>query len=191
MAMTKSRRATHAKAEVRHTPELYDIASPAEIESRTAAAEIEIRSHIEARMVDVAALGGLQALRIRADYLLEHAFQRIDALETEMTKAKRLQAKSLNSKFSLDDLQVEQIGDRRVRVMLARGGDEAAFDLTFPMLIGRGVWTPEGDYEAGDVCQWGGTAWEALDPVKGVKPDASNRGWRILAKRGRDAKDVK
>ena len=35
------------------------------------------------------------------------------------------------------------------------------------------------------------TAWEAVEPAKGVKPDMSSGGWRILAKRGRDGKASK
>lgn len=92
--------------------------------------------------------------------------------------------------FTLDDFDVEPVNERTIRLGFTKGSEKHTFELAFPVLIGRGVWSAEGDYERGDVATWGGTAWEAVEPEKGVKPDQSSGGWRIFAKRGRDGKDA-
>jgi hypothetical protein len=90
--------------------------------------------------------------------------------------------------FTLDDFEIVPLTERTLDFRFTREGVCHSFELSFPVLIGRGVWNAETDYERGDVTTWGGTAWEAVDPEKGVKPDLSSGGWRILAKRGRDGK---
>lgn len=91
--------------------------------------------------------------------------------------------------FTLDDFDIEALDERTIKLKFTKDEVCHSFELSFPVLIGRGVWSTETEYERGDVVTWGGTAWEAVEPEKGVKPDQSNRGWRILAKRGRDGKD--
>jgi hypothetical protein len=93
--------------------------------------------------------------------------------------------------FTLDDFDVEAIDERTIRLGFTGGAEKHTFELSFPVLIGRGIWSAEEDYDRGDVTQWGGSAWEAVEPEKGVKPDLSSGGWRILAKRGRDGKAAK
>jgi hypothetical protein len=93
--------------------------------------------------------------------------------------------------LGFEHMSVEQVNERTIAFMFKRGEEKAEVNVTLPVLIGRGIWSAEGDYERGDVTTWGGTAWEAVEPVKGIKPDASSGGWRILAKRGRDGKAAK
>jgi len=93
--------------------------------------------------------------------------------------------------LGFEHMTVEQVNERTIAFMFKRGEQEAEVNVTLPVLIGRGVWTANQDYERGDVVTWGGTAWEAVEPVKATKPDMSSGGWRILAKRGRDGKDAK
>lgn len=93
--------------------------------------------------------------------------------------------------FTLEDFDIVPVDERTIKMGFTNGDTLHSFELSFPVLIGRGLWSEDGDYERGDVTTWGGTAWEAVEPVKGVKPDGSSGGWRILAKRGRDGKDAK
>lgn len=92
--------------------------------------------------------------------------------------------------FSLEHFNIEGVSERTVRFSFSDATEEVTADVTIPSLIGRGIWSTSEDYERGDVVTWGGTAWEAVEPVKGTKPDNSSGGWRILAKRGRDGKDA-
>jgi hypothetical protein len=93
--------------------------------------------------------------------------------------------------FTIDDFDVVPIDERTIKLCFTKGDARHSFELAFPVLIGRGIWSIEEDYARGDVVTWGGTAWEAVEPEKGTKPDLSKGGWRILAKRGRDGKDAK
>lgn len=93
--------------------------------------------------------------------------------------------------FTLDDFDVEAIDERTIRLGFTGGAEKHTFELAFPVLIGRGIWTEGEEYQRGDVVTWGGSAWEAVEPEKGIKPDMSSGGWRILAKRGRDGKAPK
>jgi hypothetical protein len=93
--------------------------------------------------------------------------------------------------LGFEHMTVEQVNERTIAFMFKRGEQEAEVNVTLPVLIGRGIWAEAQDYERGDVVTWGGSAWEAVEPEKGVKPDMSSGGWRILAKRGRDGKGAK
>ena len=93
--------------------------------------------------------------------------------------------------FTLDDFDVEPVNERTIRLGFTKDNEKHTFELAFPVLIGRGIWSDGEDYERGDVVTWGGSAWEAVEPEKGIKPDLSSGGWRILAKRGRDGKAPK
>lgn len=95
--------------------------------------------------------------------------------------------KSLRRK-SFDDLQVEQIDDRRVRLALADGDQEAAFELQFPMMIDRGLWSERAAYDRGDAVTHGGGLWVAQVNAPAGKPGTTDSGWRLAVKPGRDAK---
>ena len=111
---------------------------------------------------------------------------RVSNLEQQLKAAKSLQTKALDTRFSLDDLEVEQVDDRNIKIALVRGDDEAAFTLKFPVVVDRGVWSDRGLYERGDGVSHAGSWWVAKADNPG-KPGCGD-GWRLAVKRGADAK---
>ncbi|WP_428665058.1 hypothetical protein [Reyranella sp.] len=54
-----------------------------------------------------------------------------------------------------------------------------------------GVWQPEVDgHERGTVVSWDGSAWIALRNTK-AKPGMGAEDWRLMVKRGKDAKEIR
>jgi hypothetical protein len=92
--------------------------------------------------------------------------------------------------LGFDDLEVEQINQRTVRMALRKDGHEAVFDLSFPVPIYRGVFDHDAGYESGDLVTWGGSLWHCNE-AKGLKPGAPDSGWQLAAKAGRPGKDAK
>ena len=86
---------------------------------------------------------------------------RMVALERQLKSAKSFTRKSLDSRFSLDDLSVEQVDDRNVCIALRKGEDIAEFNLTFPVVVDRGAWSDRAEYERGDGVSHGGSWWIA------------------------------
>lgn len=79
---------------------------------------------------------------------------------------------------------------RTVRFSFDKGDTEYAFQIPFPVVIDRGVFSEGKEYEEGDGVTWGGSYWIA-QRATGHKPDGPDSGWRLAVKRGRDGKDAK
>ena len=105
-----------------------------------------------------------------------------------MEKHSKRYAKSLDHRFSLDDLEVEQIDDRNVKIALVRGDDEAAFTLKFPVVLNRGIWSERAHYEKGDGVTHGGSWWIAEQDAPGKPGDGT---WQLTVKHGRDRKEAR
>lgn len=105
-------------------------------------------------------------------------------LERELKATKALQTKSLDH-FSLEDLEVEQIDDRNIKIALVRGDKEAAFNLKFPVVLNRGVWNERAHYDKGDGVTHGGSWWIARKDSPGRPGDGT---WQLTVKRGSDGK---
>lgn len=116
------------------------------------------------------------------------AIEELQAEVKRLKSAKALQRKSLDSRFSLDDLEVEQVDDRNVRIALVRGEDQAEFSLKFPVVIDRGVWNERVHYERGDGVTHKGAFWICQDDQQGKPGDGST--WRLAVKAGRDGRDA-
>jgi len=72
-----------------------------------------------------------------------------------------------------------------VEVQSTEGVVREAFSM--PVLLDKGVYAQDTDYEAGDVVSWGGSMWIAQSNTK-EKPGAT-AAWRLSVKHGRDGKD--
>lgn len=62
--------------------------------------------------------------------------------------------------------------------------------LKFPVMIDRGLFAYDRQYEAGDVVTWAGALWISRTATIGVEPRNSDGDWRLAVKRGRDGKDL-
>ena len=95
--------------------------------------------------------------------------------------------------FSLDDYdEWFEDGGRTLVRRFDLGENYKEFRHQTQLPLDRGVFKSDRDepYQAGDVVTWGGSAWIAQTETK-TKPDASDSGWRLMTKRGRDGKDAK
>ena len=75
--------------------------------------------------------------------------------------------------------------DFMVEVQSTEGIVRESFSL--PVLLDKGVYSPESEYEAGDVVSWGGSMWISQCSTKD-KP-GTTAAWRLSVKHGRDGKD--
>lgn len=92
--------------------------------------------------------------------------------------------------FTLDDFDIEITDERTIEMRFDKGRERHSFELVFPFMIYRGVYSEGREYAIGDVVTWGGSAWYCEEP-KGLKPDGPDSGWRLMVKRGRDGRDAK
>lgn len=94
--------------------------------------------------------------------------------------------------FGLDDFGIEMKDDRTVLLKFSRGENVEVRELTFPVMIYRGVYSEETTYERGDTVTWGGAMWhcngaQAEGEALG-KPVDGSKAWTLAVKRGRDGK---
>lgn len=92
--------------------------------------------------------------------------------------------------FTLDDFDIEPIGERAFKFKFTKGEVCHAFEFAFPVVLDRGVFSAGKQYEAGDAVTWGGSLWIAQKDTD-AKPDTPGSGWRLAVKRGRDGRDAK
>jgi len=90
--------------------------------------------------------------------------------------------------IGFDDLSFEFDGERTVTLKFQRGDVIKTFDLTFPVIIDRGVYRDGMECQPGDGVTWAGSYWIAQRSTK-AKPDSPDSGFRLAVKRGRDGKD--
>lgn len=195
MTMTKSRKVTASVRKapftdlpLRFTPSVSDLCDQETIDAYVDKRMDELKGHREG--LAGVAFGHAGSLQFMLDILMEAAFERIAKLEGELKKSKSLVTKDMAGpagRFTLDDLHVEQIDDRNVRIAMVHGDDEAAFELKFPVIIDRGIWSDRANYERGDAVTHQGSLWIAQHDNP-AKPDTPDSGWRLSVKRGQDAK---
>ncbi|MEX3690609.1 hypothetical protein AB3X91_16200 [Paraburkholderia sp. BR14263] len=83
----------------------------------------------------------------------------------------------------------EQRGERIFRrVVRMADGTVHEHDATIAVLIYRGVWQEDHEYEPGDMVTWGGSMWHCNARTR-ERPDAGNAAWTLAVKRGRDGKN--
>jgi len=91
--------------------------------------------------------------------------------------------------LGFEDLDVSLDEDgRTLALKFERGGLAEVFELELPVLVYRGVYSPEAVYRPGDCVTFGGSAWvcNRLTPTRPGEGD----GWQLAVKRGRDGKGL-
>ena len=89
--------------------------------------------------------------------------------------------------FSLDDFDVSLAEDgRTLTLKFQRGELKRERTIKLETLIYREVWR-EGEYERGDVCTWGGSAWHCQQ--KTTDKPGTSASWKMMVKEGRPGKD--
>lgn len=94
--------------------------------------------------------------------------------------------------FSLKDFDATLMDDGRTVLLSFEQGDQSyKVELGFPVMIYRGVFRDGETYAKGDTATWGGSLWHCDVDGTVEKPDSAEKHWTLVAKRGRDGKDVK
>lgn len=89
--------------------------------------------------------------------------------------------------LGFEDLSVDYDGERRVALKFSRGDICKEFAVDLPVVLDRGVYKPDGEYQKGDAVTWGGSLWIAQKDAPASKP-GEDGGWRLAVKKGRDGK---
>lgn len=93
--------------------------------------------------------------------------------------------------FELEDYDEWFEDDGRTLVRrYVRGEDYKEFRHQTALPVDRGVFKSGQTYQRGDTVTWGGSLWIAQVET-GMKPDATDSGWRLAVRKGRDGKDAK
>jgi len=86
------------------------------------------------------------------------------------------------------DIEVTPVDDRTLKVNVQRSSGDTAGELfSMPVVIDRGVYRPDGDYQKGDGVSFGGSFWIAQKGNPGGKPGTTD-DWRLAVKHGRQGK---
>ena len=89
--------------------------------------------------------------------------------------------------LGFDDLSVDHDGERRIALKFTRAGICKEFAVELPVVLDRGVYKPDSEYQKGDAVTWGGSLWIAQKDGPASKP-GEDSGWRLAVKKGRDGK---
>lgn len=92
--------------------------------------------------------------------------------------------------FGLEDFEVDYDGERTVTIRFVRGDLVKEKAIKFPVVLERGVFSPDKAYERSDGVTYGGSFWIAQCDNPDGKPGDVNSDWRLSVKRGRNGKDV-
>jgi integrin beta 3 len=90
--------------------------------------------------------------------------------------------------FGFDDLVVDYDGERQVTFRFTQSDRVKEFPVCLPIVLDRGVYRAEQEYERGDAVSFGGSLWIAQQATAD-KPETS-AGWRLAVKRGRDGRSA-
>lgn len=89
--------------------------------------------------------------------------------------------------LGFDDLRVEHDGERAFTFIHQRGEQRKEFTFKLPVVLERGVWKVDREYERGDAVTADGSYWIAQKDAPIGKPGQSP-DWRLAVKKGRDGK---
>lgn len=92
--------------------------------------------------------------------------------------------------IGFDDVRVDYDGDRGFSIVFEKDGREIRHDVRVPVVIDRGVYKSEAEYEKGDGVTHQGSYWIAQSESPEVAPGLSD-DWRLAVKKGRDGRHGK
>jgi len=78
--------------------------------------------------------------------------------------------------------------DRTVELSILTTEGKVKETFSLPVLLDKGVYSPDNEYEQGDVVSFGGSMWIAQQDTKD-KPGTDTKAWRLSVKHGRDGRD--
>lgn len=142
------------------------------------------------RMVQVRVDGWALDFERRAQGVLERAVERMPKPADGKDGRDGVDGKDGADGFSLEDLVIEDDGERCIKLRFVRGELVREREVRFPNVIDRGVYRHGELYQRGDGVTFTGSWWIAQKDAPKDKPGQGD-GWRLAVKRGRDGKDGK
>lgn len=106
------------------------------------------------------------------------------ALE-EVQALKRIPGPAGRDGLSIQHFDAEVMDDGRT-ILLSLEDEKHSFkvELSFPVMIYRGVFREGQEYKQGDTVTWGGDMWHCDTDTKD-KPDGEQRCWTLCVRKGR------
>lgn len=89
--------------------------------------------------------------------------------------------------LGFDDIDITHDGERGFTIAVARGERRKEFSFQLPVVLERGVYKADRQYERGDAVTADGSYWIAQKDTPAGKPGQSS-DWRLAVKKGRDGK---
>lgn len=89
--------------------------------------------------------------------------------------------------LGFDDIDITHDGERGFTIGVVRGDRRKEFGFKLPVVLERGVYKSDREYERGDAVTADGSYWIAQKDAPSGKPGHSP-DWRLSVKRGRDGK---
>lgn len=90
--------------------------------------------------------------------------------------------------LGFDDMSMEQKDDRTVAFVFKRGDKRKQFEITFPVMIHRGIFKAGTSYKKGDSPTYGGSVFTAQrDTLPTERPEDGSGAFQLTVKRGRNA----
>lgn len=94
---------------------------------------------------------------------------------------------------TLENIQASYDGERTLTFTFKDGTPIEGGTLRLPIVIYRGLFDAQKDYETGDCVTWGGSMWIAKRELQGIAPDDSSvvakAAWALSVMRGRQGKE--
>lgn len=90
--------------------------------------------------------------------------------------------------LGFDDMTIDYDGEKTISLVFTRGDVVKEAKLVMPIVIDRGFWSADKQYQAGDFVSWAGQVYCAKQDTS-AKPDDES-AWRLAVKRGRDGRDL-
>lgn len=92
--------------------------------------------------------------------------------------------------LGFQDSDFDSDGERRFTFKVSRNGMAISKEFVVPIMIYRGVWVEEKEYEQGDCVTWGGSLYHCNETTR-EKPGSGSKAWTLAVKRGTDGRDAK
>ena len=86
-------------------------------------------------------------------------------------------------------MSVTYDGERTICLSFSNGSKQFEKEIKLPIVLDRGVYKPEKNYEQGDGVTYAGSFWISQTDNPDTKP-GSGKEWRLSVKRGKDGKNI-
>jgi hypothetical protein len=142
-------------------------------------------------MVDLSVAKFLDPVAARIELNLERkTYEWLDRSRDELRKMFDAVPKPKDGRdgIGVKDLFIEYDNNRTVSIKSKTESGDVVHEVYMPIPIYQDIWKADIDYAKNDLVTHDGSMWIALDNSKNVRPGHMQKAWKLIVKRGRDAK---